>query len=143
MFAILSKFSLIELLKFAGVGTLNTTISLTIIYSLKWYALWGDVTANVLGYLIGILFGFVLNGRWTFKMPTLNSRHLQRYALATSLAYLLNLSAVLFSINICNISGDYAQLVGVVVFTLTSFLLIKLFVFSGKSSTIDVAAQQY
>jgi putative flippase GtrA len=49
-----------------------------------------------------------------------------------AVAYLMNLCVVLISIRVFDVPGDYAQLVGVPVFTLTSFLLNKRFVFSDK-----------
>jgi putative flippase GtrA len=132
MFAALLKGAPIEMVKFAGVGVLNTVIGLAIIYSLKWYLHWGDAGANLVGYLICIGLGFVLNGRWTFGKSALNSRHFLGYLLVAAAAYLMNLFAVLMSIRVLDVPGDYAQLVGVPVFTLTSFFLNKIFVFSGE-----------
>jgi len=120
----------IEFLKFSMVGLFNTAITLFIIYSLKWYLYWSDVSANLVGYLVGISFGFFLNGRWTFGKLALNSKHLWGYLLATLFAYSINLCAVLISIKIIGIDGDFAHLVGMPVFTTTSFLLNKKFVFS-------------
>ncbi len=120
-----------ELVKFASVGALNTVIGLTIIYSLKWRLQWGDASANLAGYLVCILLGFVLNGRWTFGKSALKPRHLMSYLLAIVVAYLMNLSAVMLSIEVMDVPADYAHLIGVPVFTLTSFLLNKIFVFSG------------
>lgn len=130
MFAVSHKRVSAELAKFASVGVLNTVLGLVVIYSLKWGLQWGDVSANLVGYLVGILLGFVLNSRWTFGQSTLKSRQLLGYMLAVAVAYLMNLGAVLLSINVLNVTGDYAQLVGVPIFTLTSFILNKMFVFS-------------
>lgn len=131
MFAASHKRVSAELVKFASVGVLNTILSLAVIYFLKWGLQWGDVSANLSGYLACILLGFVLNGRWTFGKSTLKPRHLLGYLLVVVVAYLMNLGAVLLSIKVLDVPGDYAQLVGVPVFTLTSFLLNKMFVFSG------------
>lgn len=129
MFAASLKGVSTELMKFASVGVLNTFMGLTVIYSLKWGLNWGDVTANLAGYLICILLGFVLNSLWTFGKSSLQAKHLLGYLLVVAFAYLLNLGAVLLSINLLDLPGDYAQLVGVPVFTLASFMLNKMFVF--------------
>ncbi len=130
MFAALHKGVSAELVKFACVGVLNTILGLAVIYSLKWGLQWGDASANLAGYLVCILLGFVLNGRWTFGKSTLKTRHLLGYLLVAAAAYLMNLGAVLLFIKVLDVPGDYAQLVGVPVFTLTSFLLNKMIVFS-------------
>lgn len=130
MFAVSHKGVSTELAKFASVGVLNTVLGLAVIYSLKWSLQWGDASANLAGYLVCILLGFVLNGRWTFGKSALKPRHLLGYLLVVAVAYLMNLGAVLLSIKVLDTPGDYAQLVGVPVFTLTSFLLNKMFVFS-------------
>lgn len=131
MFAASHKGVSAELVKFASVGVLNTVLGLAVIYSLKWGLQWGDASANLAGYLVCILLGFVLNGRWTFGKSDLKPRHLLGYLIVVAVAYLMNLGAVLVSISGLDVPGDYAQLVGVPVFTVTSFLLNKMFVFSG------------
>lgn len=131
MFAALLRGMSAELIKFATVGMLNTFLGLAIIYSLKWSLNWGDASANLAGYLVCIPLGFVLNGLWTFGKTALKARHLLGYLLVVAVAYLMNLGAVLLSIKVFNVYGDYAQLVGVPVFTLTSFVFNKLFVFSN------------
>lgn len=130
MFAASFKSVSAQLVKFASVGVLNTALGLAVIYSLKWGLKWGDASANLAGYLVCILLGFVLNSRWTFGKSALMTRHLLGYLLVVVVAYLMNLGAVLLSLKVLDMPGDYAQLVGVPVFTLTSFLLNKMFVFS-------------
>lgn len=132
MSAVWRKAASVELAKFVGVGVLNTIVGLIIIYSLKWYLYWGDAVSNLAGYLICIAIGFVLNGRWTFATPALKVRHLVGYFLVAGAAYLMNLIAVLASIEVLDMPGDLAQLVGVPAFTLTSYFLNKTFVFSRK-----------
>lgn len=131
MFAASHRWMSAELVKFASVGGLNTVLGLAIIYSFKWELQWGDASANLAGYLICILLGFVLNGRWTFGKSALMLRHFWGYFLVAAIAYLMNFCSVLLSIKVLDVPGDYAQLVGVPVFTLTSFVLNKWFVFSG------------
>jgi putative flippase GtrA len=131
MFAASHKSLPAELAKFASVGVLNTILGLVIIYALKWGLHWGEVSANLAGYSTCIFLGFVLNGRWTFGRSALKLRQLLGYLLVAGVAYLMNLLAVLGSISLLGLSGDYAQLVGVPAFTLTSFLLNKIFVFPG------------
>lgn len=133
MFAASHKGVSAELVKFASVGAFNTVLGLVVIYSLKWGLTWGDASANLAGYLVCILLGFVLNGRWTFGKSALKSWHLLGYLLVVATAYLMNLGTVLLSIKILGVPGDYAQLAGVPVFTATSFLLNKKFVFTDDS----------
>jgi putative flippase GtrA len=130
MSAALPRGGFIKLAKFASVGLLNTLLGITIIYCVKWGFHWGDVSANLLGYWICIVLGFVLNGRWTFGREKLNSRHFVGYLSVAGVAYLMNLAAVMLAIKALGVPGDYAQLVGVPVFTLTSFMLNKIYVFS-------------
>lgn len=131
MFAASLKGMSAELFKFASVGVLNTFLGLAVIYSLKWGLGWADATANLAGYLVCIMLGFVLNGLWTFGKSALQAKHLRGYLLVVAVAYLMNLGAVLLSIKLLDVPGDYAQLMGVPVYTLTSFMLNKLFVFSN------------
>lgn len=123
------KASPVELAKFAGVGALNTVLGLIIIYSLKWFLHWSDTIANLTGYAICIGLGFVLNGRWTFGRDTLNIGQLVGYFSVAGIAYAMNLAALLISMKLLHLPGDLAQLVGVPVFTLTSYALNKIFVF--------------
>ena len=130
MFAALRNGVSVELIKFASVGLLNTFLCLAIIYSLKWGLQWGDASANLAGYMVCIPLSFVLNGLWTFGNSALKPRHFLGYMLVAAMAYLMNLGAVLLSIKLLEVPGDFAHLVGVPVFTVTSFVLNKIFVFS-------------
>jgi len=128
------KSGYVQLLKFLGVGAFNTVMSLSIIYSLKWLAGWGDIPANMLGYAVGICVGFVLNGKWTFSRQCLKIADLLGYVTMTGIAYSLNLATVVALIRFVEIPGDAAQLGGVSTFTLTSFLLNRHFVFSRNDA---------
>lgn len=122
-----------QLIKFGLVGLLNTALGLALIYAFKWGWGWGDAVANLAGYGLCIGLGFVLNGRWTFGQSALGLRHGLGYLGVVALAYLLNLSTVLLSIQWLGVPGDYAQLLGVPVFTLSSFVLNRRFVFTQST----------
>ena len=51
---IIQKKTTIQLIKFAMVGVLNTTLSLVVIYSLMTFFHVGVYTANIWGYVVGV-----------------------------------------------------------------------------------------
>lgn len=138
MFAALPRATVIELTKFVSVGLLNTLIAVTIIYSLKWGLEWSDVSANLMGYLICIVLGFVLNARWTFGRKNLNTRYFVGYLSVATVAYLMNLGSLLIAMKVFNVNGNFAQIVGVPVFTLSSFAMNKIFLFPSDHSLYTI-----
>jgi putative flippase GtrA len=53
----------------------------------------------------------------------LKPRQLLGYLSVSAIAYMMNLGVVLLSIKVLEMDGDFAQLVGVPIFTLISFML--------------------
>ena len=81
--------------KFAGVGVLNTLLSVAVIFGLKALAGFGDVPANLSGYVVAVSFSFVVNRRWTFRHEDHVWTALARFLLVFAVSYLLNLALVL------------------------------------------------
>jgi putative flippase GtrA len=115
--------------RFLIVGFTNTLIGLLIIYSCKWLFEMGDIIANFIGYGIGMILGFMLNKNWTFKYKGKITPTFLRYIFVLISAYLINLSTVIYAINYMLLDSYLAQTLGILPYTLTSYLGSRFFVF--------------
>ncbi len=118
-----------EVGRFLSVGVANTVVGLLVIYAAKWFLLLGDVAANALGYSVGLLLSFALNSRWTFAYNGPYLPALVKFGCVTLAAYGMNLATVLGAILYFDLNGYVAQALGVVPYTLTSYLASKYVVF--------------
>ena len=123
----MSRF-VVEVQRFLSVGLLNTIVGLAVIYAAKLFLQLGDGAANALGYSMGILLGFALNSRWTFAYRGASLPAFARFALTTCVAYVMNLATVLVAIR-GGLDSYVAQALGIVPYTITTFIFSKYFVF--------------
>jgi putative flippase GtrA len=120
--------------RFAVVGVLNTAIGLAAIYSVMFFFQTGPAIANVLGYAIGLVVSFVLNRVWTFNSSRPIGHVLPKYLLVAATCYLLNLGVVLVATSALSVNPYLAQLLGVVIYTVSMFFGCRIFVFSFRHS---------
>ncbi len=118
-----------SMLKFIVVGISNTLIGLAIIYAAKWFLRIDDLTANLMGYGVGIMFSFICNKRWTFGHIGGTVPAFARFFAVLVAAYLLNLITVIWAIRL-GINDYLAQALGVVPYTAFSYLGSKHFAFA-------------
>jgi len=126
----------ISTLKFLLVGGANTIFGLLIIYLLKWQFWLDDITANAIGYALGILLSFILNKRWSFQHDGAIFPALIRFLLVTALAYISNLAVVLASINLLYFNGYLAQALGIPLYTIVSYLGSRFYAFPPSQQTM-------
>lgn len=119
----------ITLIRYLAVGVVNTVLGLLVIYAFKSMAEADDTTANLVGYCVGILFGFQANKRWTFSHLGDHWLTLLRYLIVLGVAYIANLTVVLYAIDVLRINSYFAQAAGVIPFTIIGFLGSRYFVF--------------
>ena len=122
----------LQFTKFLGVGVANTLVALLVIYSAKWFFNLGDVTANALGYAIGLAVSFTLNSRWTFVHCGPQLPALAKFMLVALVAYGINLLTVMVAIHSIGLNDYIAQALGIPPYTLTSFFASKYLVFRAK-----------
>ncbi len=108
------------------VGLVNTGLTAAVIFMLMWAGV-GLYIANALGYIAGIALSFILNTFFTFSTKMSISR-LSKFLVTCLFCYLLNLFAIKLFL-LCMPNEKYlAQLAGMVLYTLTGFVLNKLWV---------------
>lgn len=121
--------------KFLIVGLLNTLSGLAVIFVAKWALGANDVIANISGYAVGITLGFKLNATWTFGQKGYVPSALYKYCFVLFVAYLLNLSTVMLLINTTAIESYYAQALGIVPYTLFTYVCSRYLVFNEARET--------
>ena len=120
----------IRVVRYLAVGVANTVAGLLVIYVGKWVFGAGDVSANMIGYGVGIMLGFQMNKRWTFGHVGDYWPSLLRYLAVLACAYLANLATVLYAIDVLNLNGYLAQALGIGPYTLIGYLGSRNFAFS-------------
>jgi putative flippase GtrA len=117
-----------SLLKFLAVGILNTLLSLCIIFGLKYFYAFSDVSANLIGYIAGLISSFLLNKKWTFNHNGQLSITVVKFILTFIVAYTINILCVLLMIEL-GINDYYAHFLAMPIYTIIFYLGSKFFVF--------------
>jgi putative flippase GtrA len=115
--------------RYLAVGFLNTFLGLIVIYFAMYSLRFGIVAANVLGYAVGVLVGFVLNRRWTFAYRGPVFAAFVKFLLVLGVAYMANLMTVLFFSAVMRCNGYLAQALGVLPYTVIGYLGSRFFAF--------------
>lgn len=126
----MSKGAILELMRFAVVGVINTFSALIVIYALMLLGA-NAYLSNLIGYSVGLVISFTLNRKWTFRSDEAGLRILHRFLAAVCAAYGTNVAAVYLCIE-AGISPYYAQLIGLPVYTAIYYILGKKFVFTTR-----------
>lgn len=122
----------IQTVKFLLVGVLNTLTGLAAIYAVMYFTSLDPLTANAIGYTVGLAISFTLNSIWTFKNNNPARHSLPKYILCAIIAYLLNAATVTLALNILKINPYIAQLYGIVIYSIFMFIACKLFIFKNN-----------
>lgn len=115
-------------LKFLAVGVFNTLLSLLIIFGLKYFNNFNDVTANFVGYIAGLVCSFMLNKKWTFNHAGQLSLTIFKFVLTFMVAYVVNIMCVLLLIEF-GVNTYLSHLLVMPIYTIIFYLGSKFFVF--------------
>ncbi len=118
--------TLIQLVSYNIVGIVNTVVGFSIIFLLMFAGL-SATESNVTGYAIGAVLSYHLNKKYTFKSTVSSKRQAMKFFTVLFMAYLLNFITLQWLLGILN--PYVAQLISAIVYTLSSFLFVKYFVF--------------
>ena len=120
------------LARFSLVGVVNSAIGFTVIAVLDLGLHLRPPLANALGYLVGVSISFFLTRGFVFRSRDGVAGRAWRYGLAIAVAFVLN-QLVLLGAGYVLGAGSFAhlaaQLIGVVFYTITNFLLCRYWVF--------------
>jgi putative flippase GtrA len=115
-----------QFLRYNAVGIANTLVGVGIIFVLMYLGL-NPTKSNLIGYLVGALLSYYLNSRYTFNTQTHALVLALKFFTVLALAYVLNYLTLQYTLNLLN--PYLAQLLSATVYTLSSFMFMKVFVF--------------
>ena len=122
------------LVKYLLVGVLNTIVGFGLIFLLMYFG-YSPELANIIGYAVGICFSFVMNKIFTFKSKqtskTANLKEFAKFVSSMLIAWSLNF----ITLKIClkmGVNAYLAQLISGGIYTITGYLLSKIWVFKKQ-----------
>ncbi len=124
------KNTLWQLVRFGIVGVINTLITLIVIYILQELLHVKYTTANLAGYIAGVINSFFWSKLWVFKK--LNSNFMREavlFLVSFGICYGIQFVALLLLVEVLHMADTWAQLVSMVVYTLCNFALNKCITF--------------
>jgi len=120
--------SLFAFVRFLLVGTLNTVVTLGVIFLGSHLGGWSYGVANGAGYAVGIVHSYFWNRHWAFSAGS-SLGSLPRFLIVTALTYLVQFGALVGLKEGLRVPIDVSQLVAMVVYTAVGFGLHRHFTF--------------
>lgn len=123
-----------QVVRFGGVGVLNTIVGLAIIWLAMWVGM-PPIASNAIGYAVGLTLSFWLNRSWTFEGGQQNNSssglrsEAQRFFIAFLTAWLLNVAVVWMGLHYTTSSPYLLQIAGMATYTLMFFVICRVWVF--------------
>jgi putative flippase GtrA len=118
-----------EFFKYNLVGIANTLVGFSIVFSLMFFGLSAE-QSNMIGYAIGAVLSLYLNSRYTFKSKLSKILTLKFFGVLL-FSYLLNFLVLKWFLS-TEVDPYLAQFFSAIVYTISSFILMKVFVFNRK-----------
>ena len=110
-------------------GSLNTISGYAVIFFLMWLGT-SPFLANVSGYTVGFVFGFVLSKKFVFRSNGHFVSESFRYFIAFMISFFFNLLILQLSLGPIKLHVYTAQLVAAGSYTILMYLLTRTFVFN-------------
>lgn len=120
------------------VGTLNTLICYALFASLVHWLAWHYNLALVADYAFGAVLGFTLHRLATFADRKNIRLAFGKYAVTLTVAFLLNIALLNFSVQRLQLDPLPAQAVAIVIVTLVSYQMQRFWVFRSHQQPDDI-----
>ena len=117
--------------RFLGAGLLNTLVGFSVIFVLMTFDI-DPVLANISGYFVGFLLGFVASKKFVFRSHRHFVAESIRYLLAFFIAFGLNFLVLYLLLYYLRFNAVFAQICAAVSYSVLMFTLMRFFVFKPK-----------
>jgi putative flippase GtrA len=130
---------ILQLSRFGLVGAFNTLVGLSIIAALDVGLHAPPALANAAGYAVGMLSGFLLSHSFVFRSQARRRSSGAKYLLAATTGFVLNQCVLQTALHILGpgaIQHMAAQLASMGVYTISTFLICRFWVFRESASAL-------
>ena len=117
-----------QFFKYNIVGIVNTLVGFSIIFLLMFAGVTPTVS-NAIGYGLGAILSYFLNKKYTFNAENNSQTQMLKFFMVLGVAYMLNYVVLQWLLSVMNPYG--AQVLSAIVYTVSSFILAKFFVFEA------------
>lgn len=121
--------NLTQLKRFLVTGTISTIVGYLVFLTATFVFLIHYLIANFIAFCIGIIFGYNLNKRWSFKDTQHRKSNFIKYLLVYLTSLLISTIILKITVDFMGIPPQIASLMSLCVTTCTNFLGIKFLVF--------------
>lgn len=123
---IIKKYS--QFIKFSIVGVMNTTISLIVYYILLFFGM-HFLIANAIGYLVGIINGFILSSKFVFKTD-MNINSGSKFVLTYVSSFIIGSTILYFLVEILLVPETIAPLIISIFNVIYNYIINKVWTFN-------------
>ncbi|MFN4140918.1 GtrA family protein [Aestuariivirga sp.] len=118
------------ILRYCAAGALNTVIGFGVIVIAMAGLAMAPAAANVVGFLIGYVTGYMLHRNFTFRSKVGHGKGLAAFMGVTITGYAANMT-ILLSLIALGVNDYVAQALAVITYVMLTFLMSKRYVFGG------------
>lgn len=119
----------VQFLKFVGVGVLNTSISLGVIYICMRFGI-DYKLSNLIGYLVGLVNSFIWNKCWVFGSRDKNVlKEILLFSFSFVICYGLQYMALIVMAEMLSWNQYLSQFFAMGIYTICNFILNRLITF--------------
>lgn len=120
-----------QFIKFAIVGVLSTLVNYAIFYILHMFFSLDYIFASAIGYIIGVITGFMINKAWTFSNHSESGKYLFKYFAIYVFSLIVSLAFLKIAVEEYKMLAIVANMLSIVVTTAINFMGTKLLVFKA------------
>lgn len=130
-----------EIIRYLIVGVINTIVSwgayyICIVTVLDAQVAWMNAVANTISWVVGVVFGYVINRKFVFMSHESNIlKEFLRFAGSRVSTWLLDIVVMYLTVNVGGMNEMIAKVfISSVLVTIANYIISKLFVFKKETS---------
>lgn len=118
-----------EFIKFGIVGVSNTLITF-LVYNILLKLGVNYLVANVIGYICGMINGFIWSKKWVFKVEDESKMYFVKFALVNLLSLAVSTGLLMILVKQLSLNSTVAQLITTCITVVINYLLNKVWTFN-------------
>ena len=125
-----------RIIRFSVVGLMSTGVNYACFVLLYKVLQLHYILSSSIGYIIGLLLGYILNKNWTFiKKVDIDKSYIFQYSIAQIMALVFCQALLFYLVEFLRFGPLWANVIALAFAAIVSFLLIDIFVFKPSNKT--------